>query len=204
MSFKRRRWIDVWSILALVLLAGYGYVVYLAKHPNVSEAYRAYYIDRTSNLSPKMLEARLETLPALTPGQVYPHDASEILLLGWDTAEPEHTWTLGESAQIILTLPRLKPQQAREFTLILRGMYLTGVQRIIARVQNAGGLQKIIDGTYRDGEDMVITFEVPPGAEQLVTLALELPDAQVPDNGDRRVLGFALKSLELAKPAFNQ
>lgn len=107
MLYNLRRWIDGWSALSLALLAGYGYVAYLASHPNVTDAYRAYYIDRTSNISPWMQENLTTVLPAVTVGQIYPHDAPEILLVGWSTAEPDHTWTLGEDVQIRLALPPL-------------------------------------------------------------------------------------------------
>jgi hypothetical protein len=199
LSYNLRRWINGWSALALALLGGYGGVAYLAAHPNVSDAYRAYYIDRTSDLSPFMLETGMNALPALKAGQVYPHDAPEVLLVGWSAPEPRHTWTLGEQAQIILALPPSQTRRAREFTLTLRGTYLTGVQRIIAQIESPGVRDETLDRTYREGEDIVVTFQVPSGAKSIVTLKLELPDAKAPDNGDPRVLGFALKSLKITQ-----
>lgn len=205
LSYSLRRWINGWSALALALLGGYGCVIYLATHPNITAAYRAYYIDRTSEISPVMLEllgdplAVRAVLPVLTVGQLYAHDAPELLLVGWSTTEPAHTWTLGRQAQIMLVLPASQTSQARDFTLTLRGIYLAGAQRIIAQIDYGGTRGNPIDRTYHDGEDIVMMFRLPSRAEPVVTLALELPDAKLPGNGDPRVLGFALQSVQVTQ-----
>jgi len=199
LSYKLRNWLNGWSALALGLLAGYGGVTYLAAHPNVTDAYRAYYIDRTSSLSPVMREAQIDVLPAITIGQTYAHDAPELLLDGWDTPETMHTWTLGSHAQIILALPASLPPQTQELTLTLRGMYLTGAQRIIVHMEPSVARSDVIDRTYRDGEDLVVTFQSISGTKRIITLSLELPDAMLPRNGDPRVLAFALQSVEVAQ-----
>lgn len=196
LSYNLRQWINRWSALALALLVGYAGVVYLAAHPNVSEAYRAYYIDRSSGISPASLEKLKDPLPALTLERTYAHDAPEIMLIGWSSAEAALTWTHSKRAQIRLFLPTEETGSVRNLTLVLQGTYLHGQQRIITSVGPGR-----IDQTYRDGEDIVIPLRLAPGAEPNVIVTLELPDAALPGNGDSRMLGFALRTLRVSQTA---
>lgn len=194
LSSNLRRWINLWSAFALALLLGYASIVYLAAHPNVSEAYRAYYIDRSSGISPASLEEKFNNpLPALSLERVYAHDAPELMLIGWSTPEGTHTWTHSQRAQIRFFLPKEEIGPVRNFILVLQGTYLHGQQRIITSI----GPDRI-DQTYSDGEDIVIPLRLAPGAEPNVILTLDLPDAAVPDTGDPRVLGFALRTLRVS------
>lgn len=52
------------SVLVLVLLGVYSYVAYLALNPEVSDAYRDYYITQESNSSPTEIQRKTEGQPA--------------------------------------------------------------------------------------------------------------------------------------------
>lgn len=185
MSSDRRRWLNRWAALAALLAAGYGGIVWLVAHPDVSPAYRAYYIDRTSDMPPSW--DRLRAPPALVPGRSYSFDAPEILRAGWSTPEAGHVWTLGHSADLLVSLPDGVGTGAR---LVLEGMYLGGAQQIGLQAQNRyQSLQR------REGEPLVLDLkDTGPGP---LRITLDLPQAAMPGPQDPRVLGFALQRLRL-------
>lgn len=195
MSFESKNWLNLWLLGALGLCGFYAYVLQIARHPDVSEAYRAYYIDRSTDLPVWQAEGWPGDLPALQPGRVYPHTAPEIALAGWSDPEPGHVWTLGHEAVLFAALPADLAQE-RDYELVLRGSYLGGAQTIKATFAGQQSLR-----TWHEGEDIVLPL--PPAArdEALLSVRLDLPEARAPGTADSRILAFALKELLLREAA---
>lgn len=169
------------------LLAFYLYLAYLMTHPNVSQAYREYYILRSSGLS----IAERRNLAPLRPGQDYSHQTTAIGFDGWSGAEPTHRWNDGKSARIIFKLDAAALAQApRRLVLTLMPH---GPQRTHWRL-NGTGL-----GERQVAREMQLAFALSPGLlrEGDNVLEVDMPDAHRPDNGDGRVLGLAIKSFRL-------
>ena len=185
MSSERGRWLNRWSALAALLMVGYAGLLWLAAHPDVSPAYRAYYIDRTSDMPPSW--DLLRRPPVLEPGASYAFDAPQILRAGWSTPEPAHVWTLGPYADLLVSLPEGLSPGAQ---LVLEGMVLGGAQQVVLTAEGRSRRHDL-----RAGDPLVLTLqEAAPGP---LRLHLALPQAASPGPQDPRVLGFALQRLRL-------
>lgn len=193
MSPNWRDWINLWTGLSVLLLSLYAGVFCLARYPDVSAAYQAYYIDRSSDIPPAWQQDQRAALPVLAVGQTYRHDAPEVLLIGWSTAGPDHTWSLGHRSEMLLSLPAPEYPQA-PLHLVLNGTYLHGAQRIIATVGNVR-----IDQTFQDGDAIILPLDLKIAQTGTTIVTLELPDAALPGNGDGRVLAFALQAVSLLR-----
>lgn len=188
MSSRLRNWINLWLVGVLVLGALYAYVLFLARNPNVSDAYRAYYVDRTSDLPVWLAEDRPNLMPATVLDQRYPPQTAEVSPIGWSNPEPSQMWSLGQEAALYFVMPEgLDVDQTYE--VVLEGTYLGGQQRVIAHMGDATQ-----DQVYSEGDDIVIPFRPGGITRNIAVLRLQLPDARQPSAADRRVLGFGLRS----------
>lgn len=191
MSSRARGWLNLWMVGALGLGAFYIAVLWVAAHPNVSDAYRAYYIDRSSDEPVWLAEMQSGMLPPVSLGELYDHTANELFLLGWSHPEREHTWTLDNQAVIYFELPSdLEPGQGYE--VVLRGFYFSGEQHIVITLDD-----RRIARTYSSGEEIVLPVVKAADEPKLQAVELQLPEASSSGTGDPRVLGFALQSFEL-------
>jgi hypothetical protein len=193
MSSELRKWLNGWTLLALLPIALHLAATFAARNPNVSDAYYAYYIDRSSDLPVWVTESDQTELPPLKPGQVYTDKSPEVVLLGWSGHEPTHTWSLGKNAHIIFSLAD-EATDTEGLTLRLKGFYFSGTQRIRLSLDDT-----TLDGTYSDGQ--AIEFPLPPGVgdRKLIHISLSLPDAAPASDRDPRVLGFALQKVTVTQ-----
>ena len=173
-------------ISIIVLAAFYLVVVYLVANPNVSPAYRDYYILRTASLS----DAQRKQLQPLQIGRPYTHRDSVLGFDGWSWPEETHRWSNGKSAKIVFRLDAKAAQAPQRLALRLASL---GTQRTRWRL-NGTDL-----GERRIGGEAELVFPVKPGLlrEGENVVEIELPDARLPGNGDARRLALAFKSLEL-------
>lgn len=178
-------------LCALGLCGLYGYVLHLARNPEVTDAYRAYYIDRSSDVPVWLAEVQPGNMKPLAVGKPYAHTSPDITLVGWSNAESGHVWTLGHQAMLFFLLPAdVQPNQS--YDLVLEGFYLGGEQLITSWVDG-----NEITHTYRDGEEIVIPLQIASFGERPVGVRLDLPHARAPGTQDQRVLSFALQSVLL-------
>lgn len=176
---------------ALGLGAFYLAVLWVAAHPNVSEAYRAYYIERSSDQPLWMAEKQTGFLPPVSLGKTYEHTASEIYLHGWSYPENAHIWTLDHRALIYFETPStLEP--GTDYEVVLRGFYLADQQYIVSSLDGHSTAR-----TYSSGEEIILPFVQDSAEPKLRAIELNLPEASSPGTADTRVLGFALQSFEL-------
>jgi len=110
--------------------------------------------------------------------------------LGWSQEEPTHRWTEGNSSSLEFKIPENTGNLSR---ILLKG-FGYGTQRLNLNLNG-----KSIYKTTLTGAPQVLEIKIPNGSIKtgLNKLALELPDAKVPDNGDPRKLGFALQELQI-------
>ncbi|MEJ5299407.1 MAG: glycosyltransferase [Thermodesulforhabdaceae bacterium] len=126
--------------------------------------------------------------PFIGPGQELNFKSNKLRFSSWSTPEPDFRWSLGKQCSIYF-IPG-----SYSFEGIVRCNFNTlGLQRIKL------GLNKevILDSEF-NGIDLWFEARFSPdilcsGIEN--ELLFELPDARMPDNGDKRVLGIALKKL---------
>lgn len=169
------------------LAAFYLYVAYLMTHPNVSAAYRDYYILKNTDLS----IAQRKKLQPLQIGRDYSHKDTAIGFDGWSGPEETHRWNDGKSASLVFRLdPGPVAQAPRRLAL---NLLPHGTQRTRWRL-NGTDL-----GERQLAADTQLAFSLAPGLlrEGENVLRIEMPDARRPGSGDGRVLGLAFKSLRL-------
>ena len=191
MSSKLQNWLNIWLLGAIGLCFIYGYTLYLARNPNVSEVYRSYYIERSSDTPVWLAEGNAARMPTLELGVSYDHNAPEIVLVGWSNPEADHVWTLDFQALIFISLPK-NLRSDRQYELVLRGNYLGGRQFIISSLA-----EDRIRKFYETGEDIVIPLPSSSLDQELLSVRLDLPQAKSPGPQDTRLLSFALQSMQL-------
>lgn len=207
MSFERNRWINLWSAGALSLFVVYICVLYLAATPMISNEYRAYYVDRTTDLSVWQVKARESALAGRFPllkqlnsGEIYPFSSERLLLTGWSDPEKEHIWSSGTQADIIFALPASLEQAAieRSFEAILSGWFVDENQIVGVTVNDIPIGRRI----YRKGEAIIVPLPSARLDARVAHIALEFPNARSPGWRDSRILGFALTGVIVRERAF--
>lgn len=173
--------------MIVFLAALYLYVTYIVTHPNVSVAYRDYYILRSTDIS----IAQLKKLPPLQIGHDYTHKVADIAFDGWSVPEDAFRWNDGKTAKLIFTLSPESVAQAPHRLVI--DLVPHGEQRTRWWL-NGKDL-----GWHQIAGDMKLTLSLSPGVlrarENVVEI--EMPDAHRPNESDGRRLGLAFKSLRL-------
>jgi hypothetical protein len=172
-----------------ILLLGifYLYVTYLMAHPNVSAAYRDYYILRTSDLS----FAERKKMVSLRIDQDYGHKDTAIGFDGWSVPEEWFRWNDGKSAKLIfkLDLETVAKVPAR---LVLH-VLTNGKQRTRWKLNGADLGERRVDGDTR------LVFVLRPdflhAGENVVEI--DMSDAHRPNQSDGRALALAFVSLRL-------
>ena len=192
MSFERKNWLNIWMLGALGLCAVHGSALFLARHPDVSAMYRAYYIDRSSDLPIWLAEGRPGVLPPIELGRLYPHATSDILLIGWSGIAPRHVWSLDHEARIFFAPPEHLDRD-QSYEIVLQGTYLGDEQLIGVTIAGHPHAPQ----TYRAGEDIVVPLPEDAYEQNIIELHLDLPQARKPGSADQRVLAFALQSMVL-------
>jgi hypothetical protein len=173
------------AIISLVVF--YLFVLYLMTHPNVSPAYRDYYILKSTDLTVKE-RARL---PALQPGREYAHKDAAIGFDKWSGPEETFRWNDGKRARLVFRLDSATLAQAP--TRLVLNLSSHGSQRTDWRLNGAGLGARQVAG------DGVLEFSLKPGmlrsGENVIEI--DLPDAHRPNDSDNRALAIAFRSLRL-------
>jgi phosphoglycerol transferase len=122
--------------------------------------------------------------------QEVPSDSGILSFIDWHSSEATHRWSNGNDCSIAFKLAK-KDATARQ--LFVRGWSL-GRQHLTLWLN-----EKIIYSAELNGIEQTLSIELPIGLLKAGTnvLKFELPDARLPDNGDPRVLAFALQSLKI-------
>jgi hypothetical protein len=173
------------AILSLVVF--YLYVAYIVTHPNVSAAYRDYYIARSTDLT----IAERRKLPPLQAGRDHDHKDAAIAFDHWSAPEETFRWNDGTSARIIFKLNAVPTAQAPGRLVV--NLMPHGVQRTRWRLNGADLGERQVTGEAQ------LAFSLAPGmlraGENVVEI--DMPDARRPNTSDGRLLGLAFRSLRL-------
>ena len=161
----------------------YIYVFYLARNPDVSPQYRAYYIDRSTTISPY----EYENLRPYRAGNRVDHTGSHNSLFeGWSRPEKSHRWSEGNHSELVFVTE--EPESFRG-DLVIEAFYC-GTQRVEVAVNNVP--VGVFEGTRRKSRQR-IHFD----PRLLLTnspnrIKFHFPDARVPRSQDSRMLAMAL------------
>lgn len=169
----------------VVLAAFYLFLLYAVANPRVSQAYRDYYILKSTDLS----IAQRQALAPLQPGRLYDHQDAALGFDRWSGAEPTHRWSMGKQVRLVF---RLDGAGAGAQALVLHVAPLDR-QPTTWRLNGRALAEPVLDretelrltpapGLLRPGENV---------------LEIDLPGARSPGSGDPRLLALAFKSLRI-------
>lgn len=181
-----RQWII--GLCSIPFLSSYLYVVQLALNPQVSVAYRAYYIDRTTTISPTELKRQKD----FQPGIWVQFDQNDIILFDrWAGPESEYRWSDGDSASLFVLLPE-NPD-------------LTGTMEIVASYHGRQRVEIAVNGSavavsQEEGPQSVINVDFDVSllrGGEVNEISFRFPDARYPSLLDRRKIAMAFKQLRI-------
>lgn len=173
-----------------LLVAFYALVAILAFNPEVSEAYRDYYIDRNIGLT----VTERKDLPPVRLGTIYSHRTKDIGFVGWSAPEERHRWTQDHRAKIVF---RVDTSSSGGIPGEMRlNVFPLGRQRLQWQL-NSGPWEKRLIGSSEEWRVFLDPEQIRPGENVLQIL---LPDARIPGNGDTRLSAIALQKLVFLPP----
>jgi hypothetical protein len=186
--------------LAAALVLGFElFVLGLALRPTVSDAYRAYYIDRTSDCWRSQREP-----PVLRPGEPLrftPQNADRlrpVMGCGWHDPESWGAWTKGERAELTFKLePPLSDLVLKAEVRAFSGR--RPAQEVTVRVNGAA----IATWTVPQEGNRTVTARIPQGLlgspELSILFEIRHPaaPAEVMRSSDHRKLGLGVSSLTI-------
>jgi len=195
----------LWRSLLLAGVAVVGgaeiAVLWLALHPNVDDAYRAYYIDQTTTCLDKpvsgsyVLGATVSFLPDDLAG------ARAIRVCGWDGPAGDGTHSVGDSSRLHFALER--PERELTLRLLLTAIDEGGgaSQRISLASGNGRQLGK---ATITRGASRAVEFTVPLDAfdDDGLDIVISYPDAVEisPRDSNTHYRSIKLLALQLRRP----
>jgi hypothetical protein len=191
-----------WLLFAGIVVVGLGEVVilWLALHPHVDPAYRAYYIEQTTTCLDKpvggryLLGATVSFLPDDAAG------AREIRVCGWDGPAGDGTHSVGTTSRLRFAVE--KP--ARD--LVLR-LFLTAIEEGGAGPQRiaiaSGNGMPLGEATIPAGGKQTVEVPVPPEAfeEGVLDIVISYPDAVeiTPRDSNTHYRSIKLLALQLRR-----
>lgn len=176
----------IFKSIVLLLSIFYSFVLNIALNPKVSDAYREYYISKTTSLSP----TERKKFPPLEIGKFYSHQTDAIGFDGWSNAEENYRWNSRNSVRIIFRLKNTLLYFPKKIVLHVVPFRI----QMIRWSLNSG---KISDVIVKEEMDLTLSLENSRLYEGENILYLNLPDARRADNRDQRFLAIALKSFRL-------
>lgn len=181
---NRQVWL--YSSLSAGLIALYATAAFFALHPNTSDSYRAYFIDRTRAL-PDDDGSRLRPL---NPGQWVAHDSNDVGYTGFSGPEPEFRWTSAKSVSVLIDAA-CGPQW---HSLVKFKLSSNGVQRAMLSLNGGSKILTVVQPQQAE-----VDVQFPQGALKCGQnkLDIELPDARSPSPQDSRLLALALRALSV-------
>jgi len=170
-------------IIIVSLGVFYSYVFYLARNPDVSSLYRAYYIDRTTTISPY----EYENFRPYRAGTRVDHTGSDSMLFeGWSRPEKSHRWSKGNRSELVFGTQ--EPESFRGDLVI--EAFFHGTQRVEVAVNNVP--VGAFEGTRRKSRQRIHFDPQLLMANSPNRIQFYFPDARVPRNQDSRMLAMAL------------
>lgn len=191
-----------WKLLLIGALAALDLgVIALAFNPNVSDQYRAFFIERTTDCWPADVSGeivpgqRISFLKADSKGP-----AKTLRRCGWLDAEGTGTWSIGPESRLLLILP----QPDRATTLELDMLPFTAEGHPTQRVEITANGRSVASLKLDAKSAARHEIELPAGTAEpdgRLELALHFPDAVSPRDlgrsNDRRKLAARLIFLTL-------
>lgn len=176
----------VHTSLILLLVVFYISIAYLIVHPNVSTAYKSYYITRDSDLTIRERKA----LRPIHANMEISYADQRVGYDGWHAAEGGYRWSAGRSSKIVFLLhPGLDRQGMR--TLSLK---ITPLDRQQTDVFINGKL--VHSGVVSTSSQVNIVFPASLLLEGENVIRIDCPNAHGTET-DRRKRGIALDSFSL-------
>jgi hypothetical protein len=182
-------------VLLGVVIAANLAIAAVALTPDVSSAYRAYFMAHTSDCLPRPVDgnAAIGTEMALTNDSPWPR---HIASCGLVDPEPDGTWTLGNETRLLLAIP----DTGYTVTLDIADVFLAGIvhrQQVVIALDGTD----LATASFGAGGRHRIVFTIPPGlvgADGTATLSILLPDARPSGaRGEQRPLGIKLAAIRL-------
>ncbi|AZO63485.1 MAG: hypothetical protein EOQ55_12655 [Mesorhizobium sp.] len=168
--------------LAGALAAAEIAILALALSPNVSDDYRAYYIDKTTTCLNR------DAVGRYTPGRTVSfrsdgaREATTMMVCGWSGPVADGTHSLGESSRLRLTLPPLRDglRATLEMAAVIRPPQTW--QRIVVSANGTEVYRGTLSGDVATTVSFVIPHAVLAGKATL-DMAIEYPDG-IPQSAD--------------------
>jgi hypothetical protein len=188
-------------LIAVLALFETGVVV-LVLHPDVSDLYRAYYIERSTSCWPRKVTGVYQPnrLISFAYG-VKGGSAEDVQLCGWNLLEGMGTWTLGDDVRLRLGVP----VPGKPFSLILTAEAFVSAENPVQRVIVSVGGKTVKSFIHTTTDPLATRIDipaevVPPGA-RTIDVKLGLPDALAPLainlNTDGRELALRVISVQV-------
>ena len=176
----------IYYSLIFALIATYTFLIYLVMHPKVSDDYRDFFIEKTSNISP------------YEKGQMAPIQLGELIIntdprVGFDSflVPGDFRKTLGKKSKIIVLLDSVKPPIAKGNLFL---SFITfGKQKIVITLNKTTIYTGELDGL----QNLNILFSGDLLVSGKNIIQFDLPDAHPIGNGESEILALQLKSFRL-------
>lgn len=169
--------------LILFLIMFYCGISYLVRHPDVSSAYRSYYITRDSDLTLRERKA----LQPIQSGIQISYADSRVGYDGWHDQESGYRWSAGRSSRIVFLL---QPQTDAHG---MRTLTLTGTPLDEQKLAVFINGKPVYSGVFPAKGQLDITFSASILLDGENIMRLDCPDAHGTES-DRRKRAIALAS----------
>lgn len=175
------------TLLIFFLIMFYCGISYLVRHPDVSPAYRSYYITQDSGLTLRERKA----LQPIQSGIQISYADSRIGYDGWHDREPGYRWSAGRSSRIVFLLPPQTDVHGMR-TLTLKGTPLDE-QKLAVFING----NPVYSGLFPAKGQLDISFPASILLDGENVMRLDCPDAHGTES-DRRKRAIALSSFSFS------
>lgn len=174
--------------LALITALGlyYVYVVSLVLRPVVSDEYRAYYIDKSTNIG--IRTSRNLHLDSLEPGQKETHTSPRLVFDNWWNPEESHRWSKENSRIVFFLSDENLPRVSGKITV----EYVIPVPEAVARISLNG---EVVGNFLLDKNGLLSVLVDPRMLHNKNTLAIRYMKPKRASWTDERVIGFGIRSI---------
>lgn len=191
----------LWRLILIGVIAAFELsVLVLILNPNVSDRYRAFFIDKTTDCWPEAVsgEIRLgQPVSLLKAGAK--GVASNLLVCGWLPADENGTWSEGPESRLLLQLPR---EVAGDVQVELKLLPFTASNHPLQRVAILANEVEVaaLELTEASSDNLVLSIpDTLIGRDGRLELAFVMSDVvslrELGLSLDRRKLGIRLLSL---------
>jgi hypothetical protein len=175
------------AIIIYLLIALYLGLAYLIFNPKVSNAYRDFFIEKSSNISP----FELSRMSEISLGQII--FAGKDSQVGYDNFGPggDVRLTNNKRSKLIILLNQEAIQNAKGILEFNLAPY--GTQRVTFSLNG----QEIYSGKLSGPEVLKLTFPASLFIAGKNVIRIDTPDAREKGNGENEILALQLKSFKL-------